>query len=215
MAAHGSYVRESVEQKVHSVSARRVILRYRDLRDLVPVICHGWASRDITIPGGGRMILSFFLPGELMGDTVFVEPHRDGFVEAVTDVQYRTFERNAFRHVLFGNADAIDIVLRNWIDDKAWSDRLIVDLGRRSAELRVTRLILRLVERLKARELEAPDSQRLVFPLRHRHIADATGLSPEHVTKVLSELRRRKILTISERTLTILDWGALNRIAGD
>lgn len=215
MLAHGSYVRESVEQKVHSVPARRVIFRYRDLYDLVPVICHGWASRDIGVPGGGRMILSFFLPGELMGDTVFVEPVQEGFIEAITNVQYRTFERSAFRRVLFENAEALEIVLRGWVDDKKWSDRLIVDLGRRSAELRVSRMIVRLVERLKARELEKSDALQLAFPLRHRHIADATGLSPEHVTKVLADLRRRNILTVSGRMLTILDPVALHRIAGD
>lgn len=105
-------MRETVEQKVHSVSARRVIFRYRDLQDLVPVICHGWASRDIRVPGGGRMILSFFLPGELMGDAVFVEPLQEGFIEAITNVQYRTFERGAFRRVLFRNAEAFEVVLR-------------------------------------------------------------------------------------------------------
>lgn len=159
--------------------------------------------------------MSFFLPGEVMGDTVLVEPPQDGFVEAITDVQYRSFDRSAFWDVLVGCAGALKIVLRNWIEDKRWSDRLVVDLGRRSAEIRVTRMILRLVERLKARELESPDAQQLAFPLRHHHIADATGLSPEHVTKVLSELRRRNILTISDRTLSILDPVALDRIAGD
>lgn len=215
MVAHGSYVRESVEQKVHAVSARRVIFRYRDLHDFVPIICEGWASRNIRVPGGGRMILSFFLPGELMGDTVFVEPLHDSFVEAITDVRYRTFERSGMRRVLLGRSEALELVLRDWVEEKRWSDRLIVDLGRRSAELRVTRMILRLVERLKARELETPDAQRVAFPLRHHHIADATGLSSEHVTKVLSELRRQHILAVSGRTLTILDPIALNRIASD
>lgn len=213
--AVGARVRAHIEQTVHTAAARRMVFRYRDLQDRVPVICDGWASRDIRIPGGGRMIMSFFLPGELMGDTALVEPPQDGFVEAITDVQYRSFARSAFWDVLVGCTGALKIVLRNWVEDKRWSDRLIVDLGRRSAEIRDTRLITRLVERLKARELVKPDAQELAFPLRHHHMADATGLSPEHVTKVLSELRRRNILAVSERTLSIFDPVALNRIAGD
>ncbi len=210
---HGARVREFIDQTGHAVAARRVIFRYRDLRDFVPVICDGWASRVTRIPGGGRMILSFFLPGELMGDTVFIEPRSDSYAEAITGIRYRAFERSAFRKVLFDCPDALDLVVRGWIEERNWSDQLIVDLGRRSAERRVTRMILRLVERLKARELETPGVEKVAFPLRHRQIADATGLSSEHVTKVLSELRRRDILSVSGRLLTILDPAALRLIA--
>lgn len=213
--AQGSRLREPVEQRVHAASARRVIFRYQDLHDVVPIICDGWASRDVRVPGGGRMILSFFLPGDLMGDMLFVEPLQKGFIEAITNIHYTTFERRAFRRVLFANNEVLEKVLRRWAEEKSWSDRMIVDLGRRSAELRITRMIMRLAQRLKARELENSDARQLAFPLRHRHIADATGLSAEHVTKVLSELRRREILIISDRRLTVLDPVALHRIAGD
>lgn len=210
----GAHVREPIAQTVHDVAARRVIFRYRDLQDFVPVICDGWASRVARIPGGGRMILSFFLPGELMGDTVFVEPHHEGFAEAISGIRYRAFERSTLRNMLLGCPEALDLVLRRWIEDKEWSDQLVVDLGRRSAERRVTRMILRLAARIKARDLEEPDAESVAFPLRHRHIADATGLSPEHVTKVLSDLRRRHIVSVGGRMLTILDAVALHRIAG-
>ncbi len=210
----GAHVRAPIEQTVHDVAPRRAIFRYRDLRDFVPVICDGWACRVARVPGGGRMILSFFLPGGLMGDTGFLEPLNDGYAEAVTRVRYRAFERSTFRKLLIGCPEALDTVLRRWIEDQEWSDQLIVDLGRRSAERRVTRMILRLVDRLHARALEAPAAERLAFPLRHRHIADATGLSPEHVTKVLSALRRRHIVDIGGRMLTILDPATLHRVAG-
>jgi CRP-like cAMP-binding protein len=51
------------------------------------------------------------------------------------------------------------------------------------------------------------------FPLRHHHIADATGLSLVHVSKVLSEFRRSGIVKIGDRSLTILEPEALQRIA--
>lgn len=215
VAARGARVREVVEQSVCSVSARRMMFRGRDLHDIVPVICDGWATRDVRVSGGGRMILSLYLPGEMIGDALFIGALDQGFFEAITDVEYRTFERSAMRSMMFGCAEAFEILLHDWVEEKKRSDRLIVDLGRHSAEVRVARLIQRIVERLKERELEEPDAQQLAFPLRHHHIADATGLTSVHVTKVLSELRRRHVLDVSGRTLSILDPIALNRIAGE
>jgi CRP-like cAMP-binding protein len=52
------------------------------------------------------------------------------------------------------------------------------------------------------------------FPLRQHHVADATGLTPVHVSKLLTDLRRRGLIRINDRSLEILDDGALRRIAG-
>ena len=40
-----------------------------------------------------------------------------------------------------------------WVDEKARADQLIVDLGRRTAEERIARLILNLVDRLAKRDM--------------------------------------------------------------
>jgi CRP-like cAMP-binding protein len=51
------------------------------------------------------------------------------------------------------------------------------------------------------------------FPLRQHHIADAVGLTPVHVSKVLSEFRRNGMIQLSERTLAILDPDRLRALA--
>jgi len=51
------------------------------------------------------------------------------------------------------------------------------------------------------------------FPLRQRHIADATGLTPVHVSKVLGEFQRANLIDISRRTLTIVNGTELRRVA--
>jgi CRP/FNR family transcriptional regulator, anaerobic regulatory protein len=51
------------------------------------------------------------------------------------------------------------------------------------------------------------------FPLRQHHVADATGLTAVHVSKVLSEFRRRGLIDISDRSLTILNPAEFQRIA--
>ena len=51
------------------------------------------------------------------------------------------------------------------------------------------------------------------FPLRQHHVADATGLTAVHVSKVLSEFRRNGLIEISDRSLTILKPAEFQRIA--
>ncbi len=57
------------------------------------------------------------------------------------------------------------------------------------------------------------EGQTIDFPLRQHHIADATGLTAVHVSKVLSEFRRNGLVEINDRSLTVLDPASMHRIA--
>jgi CRP-like cAMP-binding protein len=54
--------------------------------------------------------------------------------------------------------------------------------------------------------------QRYPFPLRQQHIADAVGLTPVHVSRVLGLLRERGIAELSEGVLQIFNLSELQRI---
>ena len=57
------------------------------------------------------------------------------------------------------------------------------------------------------------NGQTIHFPLRQHHVADATGLTSVHVSKVLSDFRRCGLIEISDRSLTILDPAGFQRVA--
>jgi len=202
-----------IHQADHTVPARRTICREQDLHDAVPIICSGWAASIIMLSDGSRQILSFLLPGDIVSTALLFEPRPHCLVEAITDVRYRTFKRSELREILFSHPELLDKLSRAWIEEKTRADQLIVDLGRRTADERIARLILGLVDRLIKRDMVHGDPLELDFPLRQHHIADATGLTPVHVSKVLSEFRRSGLIKISERSLAILDPAGFRRIA--
>jgi CRP-like cAMP-binding protein len=202
-----------IDQHAREVDARKIICREQDLYDTIPIICGGWAASVILLPNGTRQILSFLLPGDMVSTALLFEPIRNGTVEAITAVRYRMFKRTGLKTLLFSRPDLLERVLKSWVEEKARSDQLIVDLGRRSAEERIARMVLNLVERLARRGMVEKASDPIEFPLRQHHIADATGLTPVHVSKVLSDFRRRNLMTISERTLTIPDPEGFRHIA--
>lgn len=202
-----------VEQSEHTVPARRIICGPRELYDIVPIICEGWAAAVVVLPDATRQILSFLLPGDFVSTALLFGATPDYSVEAITEVRYRAFMRGGLRRLLFGSPDLVERLSRAWIEEKARADQLIIDLGRRTSEERLARLILNLADRLAERGMAQEDPLKIEFPLRQHHIADALGLSPVHVSKVMSDFRRSGLIDTSERWLTILDLERLRRVA--
>lgn len=202
-----------IHQSGHTVPARRIIWRAQDMHDAVPVICEGWAAAIVMLTNGSRQIVSFLLPGDIISTTMLFEAKPYDLVEAITDVRYRTFNRAELKSMVTRKSDLFDRFSKARVEEKARADQLIVDLGRRTAEERIARLILNLIDRLERRGWVRGNPIEFEFPLRQHHIADATGLTPVHVSKVLTEFRRRGLISISERSLTILDQPAFRRVA--
>jgi CRP-like cAMP-binding protein len=207
----GDDILNALEKMDYVVPARRIVCRSRDLYDVVPMMCEGWAASAITLSDGSRQILSFLLPGDLVSTTLLFDAASYCMVEAVTDVRYRTFKRADLKLALFQSPALFDRLSKSWVEEKKRSDQLAIDLGRRTADERIARLILGLKERLE--KLGMVSGQSFEFPLRQHHIADATGLTPVHVSKVLSEFRRSGLIEINSRALTIRDPQAFQRIA--
>ena len=153
---------------------------------------------------------------DLVSTALLFEPRSHCLVEAITDVVYRTFKRSELKATLLKHPEMFDMLSQAWIEEKDRADQLIVDLGRRTAHERIARLILNLAERLSQRDMIRTTENSAIemeFPLREHHIADATGLTPVHVSKVLSEFRRGGLIKISDRSLTILDPAGFRRVA--
>lgn len=83
-------------------------------------------------------------------------------------------------------------------------------LGRLSGEERVAALLIGL-----ARRLGAPEQARAVLlPLSRRDVADCLALNPDTVSRILSELRRRRVLAQPSRNeIMIKDWAALTALS--
>lgn len=196
---------------VHTIPARRIIRHPKEWSEFVPVICRGWAAVSLAALDGRRQILSFLLPGDCVS-TAYVWHSISGYtVEAITDVTYRNFKRDDFKSVILKYPDLFELFSKVWTEEKTQADQLALDLGRRTADERIARLILNLADRLAKRDMM--HGRTMEFPLRQRHIADAVGLTPVHVSKVLGEFQRADLIEIKGRSLAIINTAGLRRIA--
>jgi len=165
----------------------------------------------MTLSDGSRQIVTFLLPGDIVSPSLLFSPIAHCLVEAVTEVHCRSFRRDDLKAMLLAGADPFGQLGKFWTNGSQRAHELAVDLGRRAADERIARLILNLHDRLGSRGLV--DGFSMEFPLRQHHVADATGLTAVHVSKVLSEFRRNGLIEISERALTILRPAEFQRLA--
>jgi CRP-like cAMP-binding protein len=92
-----------------------------------------------------------------------------------------------------------------------YAERL-ASIGRRSAYERLAHLILELLTRLQAVGLAEGASFRM--PLTQEMLADALGLSLQHINRMVRNLREEGLASIEEHTITIHDLDSLARLAG-
>jgi CRP-like cAMP-binding protein len=198
-----------IRQTAHSAAANEVIYNTGTRPDVFAV-CQGWALRYIQLADGRRQNLAVLLPGDLSLSTLFEEKLHFS-VQAVTELRITRFARTDFEKRLMGDANLLEFFGKACAADQRDSDERAVDLGRRSAEERVTHLILGLLDRITGHRIRP--NHPYAFPLLQRHIADLTGLTAVHVSRVMKEFRDAGLMKLSKRLLTIPDLTTLEGIA--
>lgn len=187
------------------------ILHPKETYDSVPIICTGWAASVVALSDGRRQVTSFLLSGDPGSIVALFEPVGDRCIEAVTALTYRRFDRSKFREALRSKPAVLDDLLKDMAEERQRTEQTLVALGRSTAAGRIAQLILSLASRMEARKFVVGNT--FEFPLRQRQIADATGLTSVHVSKMLGDFQASNIIEINERVLTIIDRPALVRLA--
>lgn len=166
-------------------------------------VFRGWAFSYRLRADGRRQILDFHLPGDLIGTERLATPDSDVGLEALTPVLLCAFRRAD----LLEAAEQVAALggALTWMtarEGAVLSERLVT-LGRRRAAERVAHLALELWTRQGWRE--APRDGTCSFPPTQRHMADALGLTTEHVNRALAELREHGLMKLDRRELTAPD----------
>lgn len=174
------------------------------------MLCAGWAFRYFQLADGRRQILKFLLPGDLFSAVTIFEKAFHFSVKALTEVQVSGFSRSEIRARCVADPNVQGAIAKSCITDTHETAELLTALGQCSADERIAHLLLHLMPRIAARNVIR--EQRYPFPLRQQHIADAVGLTPVHVSRVLGLFRERRLVELSEGHLKVINVAELERI---
>jgi CRP-like cAMP-binding protein len=188
------------------------VLREGEPPQACALLLSGFAYRHKVTGDGERQILSVHMSGEfldLQNSFLAVADHN---VQALTRVDVALIPVDALRrlvdeHPQVGRAMWIDTLI-----DASIFREWMVNVGRRDSLSRLAHLLCEFALRLEAASLAA--DRRYELPMTQEQIADATGLTPVHVNRVLKELGRLGLIERNKRAVTIADWEGL-RAVGD
>jgi CRP-like cAMP-binding protein len=202
---------QEIKREHVEVPAGGEIIRIGDAAPEVFTLYAGWAFRYKMLADGRRQILSFMLPGDLLGLQAAMFDAALFGIEALTDVQLCVLPRKRLWS-LFGRMQdlAFDVA---WLGSRSESfvDENLTSVGRRTAAERVAALIVTLYKRAKV--LGMVEDETFAFPLTQQHIADALGLSLVHTNKTLARLKRMGMFKQNNGTMTLINPRILERVA--
>ena len=203
---------DAASSPVRDIPANRDLISEGDKPGPVFLILDGWACRYKVLSDGGRQIMALLLPGDFCDMHIGVLEEMDHSIGTLSACRVVTVSRERMDDLIvatpaltraFWRAQLVDEgVLRSWI----------VSLGRRDSLERVAHLLLELYVRM--RNIGLAIDHRAQMPLTQAVLADALGLTPVHLNRVLKVLREREVVTLTGGTLHIADIREMTRIAG-
>ena len=164
----------------------------------------GWACRQRILADGRRQILSFLLPGDLIGACRQTNPLAFTAVLAITEVV-----TCAVPAAEPGSGLAEAYARSAALEEHQFLAQ-ITRLGRFNAYERLADWFLETGERLAVAGLSAADH--FPLPLTQELLADALGLTSVHVNRMLQALRGDGLLTSRGGTISLPDPSRLAKL---
>jgi len=193
-------------------AARRDLIREGDRPGPVFVVLSGWACRYKILPSGTRQITSFMLPGDSCDLHIAILDEMDHSIQTITKASIATISRPTMEEMLDRSPRIGRALYAAQLIDEATLRAWIVSMGRRSSVERVAHLMCELYVRLQS--VHGLQSPTVELPVSQLLLADALGMSPVHINRVIRRLREAGVMEISRRSLRITDPIGLVRVAG-
>jgi CRP-like cAMP-binding protein len=197
---------------VRELPANFHLIREGDEPDPVFVILEGWACGYKMLPDGGRQIMSFMLPGDFCDIHIAVLEAIDHNIMTLTKARVASLPRAQMETLVRARPALTQAFWWSQLVDQSILRAWIVSMGRRKSVERVAHLMCELYIRM--RNIGLTDNHECDIPLTQLVLADALGLTPVHINRVLKVLKTAKVMELKRGSLKIIDSAKLAEIAG-
>lgn len=201
---------ERLPVMMKEVAAHSAIVREGERPIQCCLVIDGFLCRSKTTDAGKRQILSIHIPGEIPD---LQSLHLDVMDHDLTPLSRSVvgfISHEALRALTRERPLIAEALWRETLIDAAVFREWIVNVGRRSAVVRLAHLLAEIGSRLQNTGLAAGD--RFELPMTQLDIADALGLTPVHVNRVVQELRHDGLLELRKHSVFLPDLPRLKEL---
>ena len=175
------------------------------------ILLDGWMARGKDLAGGERQVTELHVAGDFADLNGFTLKRLDHDVMTLSDCIVGVVPHERLQRITERYPRLAQIYWFSTNVDGAITRELALSLGQRSAISRMAHLFCELHMRLDVVGKARPDG--FEFPLTQRELSECLGLTVVHVNRTLQELRRRNLVELENRQLTILDPRGLKGLA--
>jgi CRP-like cAMP-binding protein len=198
--------------KLRALEAQSYTLREGEKPDRCAILIRGFAYRHKVTGDGSRQILSLHIPGDALDfQNMFLE-ESDHNVQMLTRGEVAEIARPHLEELVQSRARIGEAILIASLVESSIFREWTLNVGRRDSRSRIAHLLCEFAYRLHAQGLAKGSVYEL--PMTQEQLADATGLTPVHVNRVLKGLQSEGLIERDRRMISIPSWEKL-RDVGD
>ena len=202
---------EALTLAIETVPRARYLVRDGETTSRCCLLLEGVACRHKTTREGARQIVSFHLPGDILDVQHLLLDRADHNVQAITAARVAWVDKKDLRRLGQERPRIGQALWRDTLIDASIFREWVLNVGRRDARTRIAHMLCEFVARAAAVGLGSPEGFEL--PMRQEDIADATGLTPVHVNRMLQALGAEGIISRKGRRIEIADWDRMRKVA--
>ncbi|MET4896681.1 Crp/Fnr family transcriptional regulator [Sphingomonadaceae bacterium jetA1] len=196
---------------VRDIPARTIVNRREERVRSSSLLLEGVMCRYMDDRQGNRQIVAFHVPGDFVDLHGFAMRHLDHDVATLTPVRVALVRHGRLETIVAHRPHLTRMLWFSTLLDAAMHREWIFRLGRLDADGRVAHLFCELHARLGM--VDRVEQGVFRFPVTQIDLAEAVGITPVHLNRVLRGLRERGLMTFRSGEVRILDHPALVGLA--
>jgi CRP-like cAMP-binding protein len=201
----------SLPLRVETVPPDHFLVREGGVASECCILLEGYACRHKSTSNGGRQIVSFHMPGDILDLQHLLLSKADHNLQTITPATVGFVPAEELKQLAQQRPAVSEALWRDTLIDASIFREWVLNVGRRDGTSRVAHMLCEFAARREAAGLGPAESFEL--PMTQEQIADATGMTMVHVNRVVHELAAQGVIIWDQRQITITDWPRLRRIA--
>lgn len=201
------YALETAVSEVRSVPAGTVLVRDGELLSRSTMLVEGLVGRYVYDRDGQRQLVAVHVAGDFVDLHGFPLQRLDHEVATLSPACVAFIPHEILRALTVSHPHLMRMLWFSTLLDAAIHREWIFRLGRLDATGRVAHFFCEMNVRLMC--VGRSDGERFRLSMRQTDIADACGLTPVHVNRVLRQLREREALLFRDGQAVIMNRRAL------